>query len=102
VVSNGASTQANQLGLEPNAYGGLTGDPAEESSRPHSDFGDQIWVWENNTFKDYYWLMTGANAGRWWNYRTGTYATFTLEPGRAYFFKHNASNGTDFDWTPTR
>ncbi|MBN2302335.1 MAG: hypothetical protein JXN60_07470 [Lentisphaerae bacterium] len=102
------ATPSNQLGFAEIGYGGLTYD----YTRPHADRGDQIWVWENNTFKNVYWLIgrkTDATAqdynGRWWNNRTGTFAEFSLDPGKAYFYRHHVNtngipSGTNFWWQP--
>jgi hypothetical protein len=104
VTSGGVgATSPNQMGFESSAYGGLTGD----ADRSHADQGDQIWVWQNNTFKYWYWLMRdtmGANyTNRWWSDRAGTFAGFSLEPGKAYFYRHHvatngATTGTNFLW----
>jgi hypothetical protein len=84
----------------------VTGDLTQEGTRPHNDFGGQIWVWRENTFKDYYWLMEGVGTdydGRWWDDRKGRFASFSLNPGEAYFYRHHVSTnggvtGTNFEW----
>ena len=99
------STASNQLGFAELGYGGKTVD----YDRPHADKGDQIWVWEDNTFKDGYWLMDGIDGdhnGRWWCDRTGSFGDFSLEAGKAYLYRHHvgtngATTGVNFDWTPT-
>ena len=104
-VNSGVSTPTNQLGFSAVGYGGKTID----YDRPHEDKGDQIWIYENNSYRDGFWLMNGINAdhnGRWWSDRTQSFADFQLEAGKAYFYRHHeATNGTttgvDFDWTPT-
>ena len=66
-------------------------------------------VWENNTYKDMYWLMgsvSGDHNGRWWNSRTRKFADFSFEPGKAYLYRHHvttngAASGTNFFWSPT-
>ena len=99
------ATPANQLGFAAVGHGGRTAD----YDRPHSQKGDQIWVWENNTFKDCYWLIDGVSTdrdGRWWSSRKGALADLSLEPGKAYFYRHHVSTdhnttGTNFWWVPT-
>jgi hypothetical protein len=99
-------TASNQLGFELAAYGGQTVD----ADRAHSNKGDQIWIWDANTYKYVYWLMRGVGTnydGRWWSDRTGTFGDFGLEAGRAYLYKHHvatngmAPTGTNFWWQPT-
>ncbi|OGV61490.1 MAG: hypothetical protein A2498_16440 [Lentisphaerae bacterium RIFOXYC12_FULL_60_16] len=99
-------TPPNQLGFEAKAYGGQTMD----AERPHADKGDQLWVWESNTFKRVYWLMGGVGTnynGRWWSDRDGTFGNVRLEAGKAYFYRHHvatngATTGTNFTWQPVR
>ena len=86
----------------------LAGSAAMLILGPHADKGDQIWVWEDNTFKYGYWLMSGVSPehdGRWWSDRDGTFGTFSFKPGRAYLYRHHvgtdgATTGTNFLWKP--
>ena len=101
----GASTPADQLGFATLGTGGKSSDrighPAE--------VGDQIWVWETNTWTRWYWLMGNLGTsydGRWWddNY-TGTgvwhFANFALQVGKAYYYWHPSNGGaTNFAWRP--
>jgi len=98
------STPSNQLGFEYMAYGGKTMD----AERPHADKGDQLWIWESNTFKRVYWLMGGVGTnydGRWWSDRDNAFGNIRLEAGKAYFFRHHVGSngwitGTNFIWQP--
>ena len=82
------------MGFSAVGYGGKTID----YDRPHEDKGDQIWIYENNSYRDGFWLMNGINAdhnGRWWSDRTQSFADFQLEAGKAYFYRHHvATTGT--------
>jgi len=93
------STPANQLGLANIGVGGLTADP-----RRKSETGDQIWVWKDNTWKHFYWLVGGNYpnwSGKWWDSHTGTFADFELEPGMGYYYRHSSNfGGTNFTWHP--
>jgi hypothetical protein len=95
----GASTPANQLGFSSVGHGGK-----EPQTYPGQE-GDQIWVWENNTWRRWYWLVGGMGAaydGRWWDNSTGKFADFSLEIGKAYYYWHPATGGaTNFVWRPT-
>ncbi|MFO7870664.1 MAG: thrombospondin type 3 repeat-containing protein [Kiritimatiellia bacterium] len=91
-------SQSNQLGFAQGGKGGTSG----MLSAPHSMQGDQLWIWRDNTWKDFYWLIGGSKAGksgRWWNNRTGTFGDFSLEPGNAYYYRHH-DGGTNFTWNP--
>jgi hypothetical protein len=103
-VNEGISTAINQLGFAALGVGGITSD----ESRP-TELGDQIWVWEDNTWKDRYWLMDSDDPthdatynNRWWDSKRGRFADFQLEAGKAYFYRHvtNWHGGTNFTWTP--
>jgi len=93
------STPANQLGLAAIGVGGRTSD----QGRPH-ETGDQIWVWEDDTWKHIYWLIGAPDArwnGKWWNSHEGDFADFKLEPGRGYYYRHSTNyGGTNFTWHP--
>ena len=90
----------NQLGFATSGTGGTTTDP-----RVQSEWGDRIWVWENNEWSRFYWLVDHVGAGwdgRWWDNRTRDFADFTLEPGVGYYYRHvtNMWGGAEFQWTP--
>ncbi|MCX7590856.1 MAG: hypothetical protein N2255_04425, partial [Kiritimatiellae bacterium] len=92
----------NQLGFYAVGRGGKTSDP-----RRPQELGDQIWVWEENTWKRFYWLMDGIGPGfdgRWWDdfkLTSPRFADITLEPGRAYYYFHPPNRGaTNFTWKP--
>lgn len=90
------STPANQIGF---ATGGSAG--STKDIRPPPDSGDQIWVWEDNEWKTYYWLMGHLGPqwdGKWWDIRNNDFADFALVPGRAYYYRHrtNRWGGEDF------
>jgi hypothetical protein len=95
-VNNGGTTSAsNQLGFETVGLGGTSTDPNKTNK-----WGDQIWVWKNNTWREY-WLMddhltSGAstNDHKWKDPITGKFGNFALEPGMGYYYWH-ASNFTD-------
>ena len=99
------TTPANQLGFSAQGYGGTSG----LFNKPHEQQGDQIWVWEGNTFEHKFWLADGISAdvnGRWIDPETGQIADFSLVPGRAYWYRHHvatngAATGAIFNWTPT-
>ena len=81
-----------------------------EYDAPHSNKGDRIYLWEDNTFKDAFWLkdgVTNTHDGRWFSQKTGQIADFALEAGKAYFYRHHfATNGpvtgTNFVWQPVK
>jgi hypothetical protein len=101
----GAASPTNQLGFSALGHGGTTG----LFNKPHEQKGDQIWVWEDNTFEHKFWLADGINTnvnGRWIDPETGQIADFDLKPGQAYWYRHHvATNGSvtgkSFNWTPT-
>jgi hypothetical protein len=102
----GTGTPANQLGFAAVGHGGSKSDPVTYPTQ----VGDQIWVWETNTWRRWYWLVGGMGAtydGRWWdNNYSGTstlhFADFSLEVGKAYYYWHPATGGaTNFVWRPT-
>ena len=74
------------------------------------DLGDQIWVWQDNTATEFYWLQEDISwnpirNGIWWNNRTATNAVFQFEPGRAYFYRQHDGDGkaggaTNVFWIP--
>ena len=71
------------------------------STRPESEKGDQIWVWQNNGWSKFYWLIGSIGPawdGRWWDDRIGGFGVFYLSPGEGYYYK---ARGADFPWTPT-
>ncbi len=100
------ATPADQLGfVSDGGYGGTVGD----YSATHEQQGDQIWVFEDNSFGRGYWLMDNIDAdhnGRWAKYNFGRQlADFKLEPGKAYFYRHHvatngAATGVNFNWKP--
>jgi hypothetical protein len=102
----GAASPTNQLGFSVLGHGGATG----LFNKPHEQKGDQIWVWEDNTFEHKFWLADGINTnvnGRWLDPETGQIADFDLKPGRAYWYRHHVATngsvtGTSFNWTPTQ
>lgn len=83
-------------------YGGSQGHPMQ----PHALKGDQIWIWERNGFRRYYWLISSTNAardGRWWSDSDGAFGNFSFEPGKAYYYRHHVDmtggvTGTNFQW----
>jgi hypothetical protein len=90
----------NQLGFYAVGEGGRTSDP----KRPN-ELGDQIWTWENNTWRHVYWLIGNSGTaldGRWWDsVHAGGLANFSLEPGRAYYYRRTMNfGGTNFNWRP--
>jgi autotransporter-associated beta strand protein len=97
------STPSNQLGFENSGIGGTSID-----QRYPAKNGDQIWVWQDNTWKKQYWLMnnylaSGTNwNGKWWDSLTGTFADFSMRPGQAFYYRHytNQYGGTNFVWKP--
>ena len=94
------TTPSNQLGFEMFANAGTTAEPTMTNS-----VGDQIWVWRNNTWVNWCWLVghLGTNwDGRWWDENTSTFASFRFEPGMGYYYYHptNQWGGTNFVWTP--
>lgn len=94
------STLPNQLGFAVLGSGGKTSD-----HRKKDESGDQIWVWRNNEWQGYYWLMDHVGPawnGRWWDNRTRDFADFALEPGMGYYYRHrvNRWGGEDFVWQP--
>jgi hypothetical protein len=102
VYSSGTPT-SNQLGLAGIGSGGLTSDENQPLN-----LGDQIWVWEDNTWKEKYWLVNNYDVSgdawnnRWWDTKRGAFANFELEAGKAYYYRHvtNQYGGTNFTWTP--
>ena len=97
--NDGALTATNQLGFAAVATGGRTRDEGRPGER-----GDQIWRWEDNHWKPYYWLLGNVGAqwdGRWWDSSTREFAEFELKPGVGYYFLHFTNfGGTNFTWTP--
>ena len=94
------STPSNQLGFASGGSGGTT-----RGIRRPQDCGDQIWVWENNEWQTYYWLMGHLGPqwdGKWWDIRKNDFANFELVPGRAYYYRHrtNRWGGAGFYWQP--
>ncbi len=98
---------ADELGfVAAGAEGGQTTDPDFPAS-----IGDQIWIWDNNTWKNIFWLLGNyglpAYDGRWWDSEAaggGAFARFSLECGKAYYYYHPASNQwnpVNFTWSPT-
>jgi hypothetical protein len=77
------STAPNQLGFAELGSGGKTSD-----HRRKDEVGDQIWVWHDNEWQGYYWLMDHVGPkwdGRWWDNRTRDFADFALDPGEGYY-----------------
>jgi len=101
------STPSNQLGFEASANGGLTADLGTNDAATVSIRGDQIWVWKDNTWKSFYWLIGNSGDtnwdGRWWDENKSDFADFNLEPGQGYYYWHptNQWGGTNFSFTPT-
>jgi len=94
------STPANQLGFAALGSGGKTSD-----HRKKDEGGDQIWVWRNNEWQGYYWLMNHVGPkwdGRWWDNKTRDFADFALEPGVGYYYRRRVDRwgGEDFAWRP--
>jgi len=99
-AGGGQPPPANQLGFAASGTGGTTTDPGVKD-----EWGDRIWVWENNEWSRFYWLMDHVGAdwdGRWWDNRTRDFADFSLEPGVGYYYRHvtNKWGGSEFQWTP--
>jgi hypothetical protein len=104
-VNAGAATETNQLGLALIGRGGTSLNPSFPEKH-----GDQIWVWEDNTWKHRYWLIDNDEIDaesmkwnhRWWDPNTGDFADFQLEAGKAYYYKHvtNQWGGVNFTWSP--
>ncbi len=103
LIANGVNTPVNQLGLETSGTGGTA------PSRTDATCGDQLYLWNGSIWKSY-WLMndnTGVSNqwnGRWWDASKNNYATFSLDPGTAYFYWHATGthwNVTNFFWRPT-
>jgi hypothetical protein len=97
-VAEKYSTPPNQLGFAGSGSSGTTAD-----IRSPNQLGDQIWVWENNQWKGYYWLMGNLGPkwdGRWWDRVRNDFADFSLEPGKAFYYRHrvNQWGGTNFLW----
>ncbi|MCE9613419.1 MAG: hypothetical protein K8T26_04030 [Lentisphaerae bacterium] len=91
---------ADPLGFGPVGSGGRTSD-----TRRRDECGDQIWVWQDNEWRGYYWLMAHVGPawdGRWWDNRSRDFADFALEPGVGYYYRHrpNRWGGTNFVWSP--
>ncbi len=89
-----------QLGFAEYGSGGTT----KTWSEPENN-GDKIWIWEDDEWKGYYWLMDHVGDkwdGRWWDSSKNDFADFALEPGRAYYYFHkvNQWGGTNFNWRP--
>ncbi len=100
VAQRVAPSPLDPLGFAVVGSGGKTSD-----HRRADENGDQIWVWENNEWKGYYWLMDHVGAkwdGRWWDNKAADFADFALEPGAGYYYRHRANQwgGADFEWTP--
>ncbi|MDD4869536.1 MAG: DUF2341 domain-containing protein [Kiritimatiellae bacterium] len=100
VINAGAATPSNQLGFEIYANAGTTADEEQTNS-----VGDQIWIWKNNTWTHWCWLMGHLGPdwdGRWWDENASAFASFELEPGTGYYYYHptNQWGGTNFVWTP--
>jgi hypothetical protein len=98
--NQGEATPAGQLGFWGKGTGGTHPETASKK-------GDQIWVWEDNTWRHFYWMIDthgGAGSehnGRWWDSWRGTYADFALEPGCAYYYFHTTNWGAaNFTWRP--
>jgi len=93
------STPTNQLGFAAVGTGGTTADPGRESV-----WGDQLWVWRENTWRAFYWLVgnVGTNWNdRWWDNHTRDFADFSLQIGEAYYYRHSTNwGGSTFIWTP--
>lgn len=91
----------NQLGFAALSQGGRS-----DANDRASEWGDQIWVWQNNAWWAYYWLVEEVGAawdGRWWDTHTRNFADFSLEPGMAVYYLHptNQWGPTNFVWTPS-
>lgn len=98
-VNEGGSTASNQLGFFSVGTGGTH--PEAQSKK-----GDQIWIWEDNTWQ-YYWLMDSHYPGgseydgKWWNSHSGTFADFSFEPGSGYYYYHPTNwAAMNFVWRP--
>jgi len=100
------STPTNQFGFEASANGGQTADLGTNDADTVSLRGDQIWVWKDNTWKSFYWLIGHFDDtnwdGRWWDENKSDFANFQLEPGQGYYYWHptNMWGGTNFIFTP--
>ena len=92
---------AGETGSYGSRHGGTTTD--------HDKHGDQIWYWEDGW--RYVWLVDTGGArsdldDTWWNSVTRTNAVLSLEPGKAYYYRHHVelTNGTptggQFNWQP--
>lgn len=87
------------------AYGGRQDDSGSLTNR-----GDQIWYWNDGWY--YIWLIDDGTGGApddtWWDPNAGPFganADFSLEPGKAYYYRHRvategAATGTNFNWQP--
>ena len=64
--------------------------------------GDQIWVWEDDHWERFHWLVDGFGAewnGRWWDDRTRTFSDITLEAGKGYYYRHPGNGvASNFQW----
>jgi len=95
------NSSPNQLGFYAAGIGGTTG----QDEFPNQQ-GDEIWIWEDNTWKYTHWLIGNSGQpldGRWWNTKQGLgLVDFHLEPGEAFYYRHrvNQWGGTNFTWQP--
>lgn len=90
---------ADQLG-----FVGAGGTGGRVSTTNAVQFGDELWVWKNNTWQGFYSLLDEAGAswdGRWWDNYNRRPADIVLEPGAAYYYRNRINSGGDtFTWTP--
>lgn len=98
------NTASNQLGIEMLGTGGTTTDPNQTNQ-----LGDQLWVWKDNTWKKWFWLMdnhTNNTAStnfshRWYDANLNQFMNYPLEPGVGYYYWHTTNwAATNFYWTP--
>ncbi len=105
VSKSTSGATANPFGfVSAGAYGGSRSD----TQGTHSQRGDQIWYWDDGWY--YIWLVNdGAGPGpdnMWWDSVTKTYGELSLEPCRAYYYRHHVATngpatGTNFNWQAT-
>ena len=101
--NQGTLTTASPLGFEALATGGISNGATASALYK----GDELWVWGNNEWYRYYWLMDHISSTRnlrWWDRFVPDYANFALEPGKAYYYKHvtNLWGGANFSFTPVQ
>jgi len=108
--TSGSTKQPFGFSSEAGSYGSTSGG----SSADHDKHGDQIWYLydDNGTNKwRYIWLVDTGGArpdldDTWWDSKTSANAVFSLEPGKAYYYRHHVEltngtpTGTQFNWQP--